>query len=232
MFYCGAMELEVLHEDNHLLVVAKPAGLLVQSDRSGDVCLTDAAKEYLKIRYAKPGNVYLGLVHRLDRNVSGVVVLARTSKAAARLSGQFRDKTVRKIYWAVCEAVPQLAEGELTAWLAKDGDARGVTRAQSEPFSEGRESLLRYRVLEVAAGRALVEVEPVTGRRHQIRAQLGLIGCPLVGDIKYGAQKGLPDHRIGLHARELQLDHPVGKERLILQAVPPADWPWPQSPGK
>jgi 23S rRNA pseudouridine1911/1915/1917 synthase len=226
------MELEVLHEDNHLLVVTKPAGLLVQSDRSGDVCLTDVAKEYLKTRYAKPGNVYLGLVHRLDRNVSGVVLLARTSKAAARLSSQFRDKTVRKIYWAVCEAVPRLAEGELTAWLAKDGDAHGVTRAQNEPFPDGRECLLRYRVLEARGERALVEVEPVTGRRHQIRAQLGLIGCPLVGDVKYGAGKGLPDHRIGLHASELHVDHPVGKERLVFRSEPPADWPWPRNTRK
>lgn len=232
MFYSCSMEFQVLHEDNHLLAVAKPAGLLVQGDRSGDLCLVEAAKDYLRRKYDKPGNVYLGLVHRLDRNVSGVVLLARTSKAASRLSEQFRQKSVRKIYLAVTEGVPQKERGALTAWLAKDGDARGVTRASLSPFAEGRECQLRYEVLETSGNGSLVRVEPVTGRRHQIRAQLALIGCPLRGDVKYGAVRGLPDHRLGLHAWQLDIKHPVGGAAMTFATEPPADWPWPELHGK
>lgn len=221
------MELKVIHEDNHLLAVDKPAGLLVQGDRSGDPDLTMAAKEYLRRKYHKPGNVYLGLVHRLDRNVSGVVLLARTSKSAGRLAAVFRAKQVTKIYLAVVAGRPEPAGGELKAWLAAQGDARGVTRAAVQAFAGARESLLRYRVLEEAAGCSLLEVQPVTGRRHQIRAQLALAGHPLLGDIKYGARRRLPDHRIALHAHALELDHPVGGRPLRLTAEPPADWPWP-----
>jgi len=221
------MELQVLHEDNHLLVVHKPAGLLVQGDRSGDTDLTEVAKEYLRIKYGKPGKVYLGLVHRLDRNVSGVVVLARTSKAAARLAAAFRDKQVEKIYHAVVAGRPRPEAGELKAWLAAKGDARGVTRAVNQPFPSARESLLRYRLLEAGQAASLVEVRPVTGRRHQIRAQLALAGHALLGDVKYGSAQRLPDHRIALHAFALELAHPVGGKPLRLETAPPADWPWP-----
>lgn len=226
-----AEPLTVLYEDNHLLVVDKPAGLLVQGDRSGDETLLDRARDYLKRKYDKPGNVYVGLVHRLDRNVSGVVVLARTSKAAGRLSEQFRSGKPSKTYLAVLEGRPPEPEATLTAWLAAQGDARGVTRAALEPFDGARESRLEYAILEsrrVAGNeRALVRIRLLTGRRHQIRAQFALVGCPLLGDRKYGAAEALPDHRIALHAERLELEHPVGSRPLRWEAPLPADWPWP-----
>ncbi len=221
------MDLKVIYEDNHLLVVDKPAGLLVQGDRSGDVDLTEVAKDYLRVKYGKPGNIYLGLVHRLDRNVSGVVLLARTSKAASRLAAVFRDKKVTKIYRAVVAGRPDPESGDLQAFLGAQGDARGVTRAAWQPFAGARESLLRYRVLETVGGGSLVEVRPVTGRRHQIRAQLALAGTPLLGDVKYGCPDRLPERRIALHALSLTLSHPVGGRTLELRCEPPVDWPWP-----
>jgi 23S rRNA pseudouridine1911/1915/1917 synthase len=221
------MELEVLYEDNHLLAVQKPAGLLVQGDRSGDETLLEVAGSYLKNKFAKPGRVYLGLVHRLDRNVSGVVLLARTSKAAGRLSGQFRDGTVDKVYQAVVIGSPPSGVCELRSWLAAKGDPQGVTRAERESFPGARKSLLRYNVVESRGGWSLVEIKPVTGRRHQIRAQFALAGHPLLGDVKYGSQRRLADHRIALHALSLTVSHPVGGERLTLTAPLPEDWPWP-----
>lgn len=225
------MEFDVLYEDNHLLVVDKPAGLLAQGDRSGDRSLVDAAAAYLKEKYAKPGNVFVGLVHRLDRNTSGVVVLARTSKAAGRLAARFRDDEVAKVYLAVVAGRPDPAEAELRSWLAAKGDRRGVTRASNEPFSGARESLLRYHVRDHAAGRSLVEVRPVTGRRHQIRAQFALAGHPLLGDVKYGSRERLSGHRIALHAYRLSIAHPVrdpdGGRTMDFEAPLPDDWPWP-----
>ena len=223
--------MRVLHEDNHLLVVEKPAGLLVQGDRSGDRTLLDEARKYLKVKYAKPGNVYIGLVHRLDRNVSGVVVLARTSKAAGRLSARFRAGEVGKTYLAVVEGRPPGGDRELRSWLAAAGDARGVTRAAAGPFPGAKEALLRYRVLESEADSSLLEVRPVTGRRHQIRAQLALAGWPLLGDVKYGAGRRLPGRRIGLHAWKIVFPHPVGGRPLEIVCEPPVDWPWPVPEG-
>ena len=221
------MDLKVIHEDNHLLAVHKPAGLLVQGDRSGDPTLVDAAAAYLKAKYDKPGNVYVGLVHRLDRNVSGLVLLARTSKAAGRLSAAFRDGKVVKTYLAVTEGRPPGREGELRHWLAPTGDHRGVTRAEAAPFAGARESVLRYRVREERDERRLLEVRPLTGRRHQIRAQLALVGCPLLGDVKYGAPGRLPGRRIALHALGLELTQPVGGAMLLLSDEPDNGWPWP-----
>jgi 23S rRNA pseudouridine1911/1915/1917 synthase len=221
------MELEVLYEDNHLLAVNKPAGLLVQGDRSGDESLLDVAGSYLKHKYDKPGKVYLGLVHRLDRNVSGVALLTTTSKAAGRLSGQFRDGTVDKVYRAVVVGRPPAGGDQLRSWLSAKGDSRGVTRAEQEVFPGARESLLGYNVVESRGGWSLVEVKPVTGRRHQIRAQFALAGHPLLGDVKYGSQRRLADHRIALHALSLTVSHPVGGKTLTLTAPLPEDWPWP-----
>jgi len=219
--------LQVLLEDNHLLAVVKPPGVLVQGDASGDATLVDAARAYLKRKYGKPGKVYLGLVHRLDRPVSGVVLLARTSKAAGRLSRQFRERTVAKVYLAIAEGRPPADRGELIAHLADRGDRQGVTRAAAEPFPGSREASLAYTVLDAAQGRSLLRIEPRTGRRHQIRAQFGLIGCPIVGDVKYGAPSRRVDRSILLHAGRLAVEHPVRAERIVVEAPPPADWPWP-----
>jgi 23S rRNA pseudouridine1911/1915/1917 synthase len=218
---------QVIYEDNHLLAVVKPAGLLVQGDRSGDATLLATAKAYLKRKYAKRHNVFLGLVHRLDRPVSGVVLFARTSKAAGRLSRQFRERTVRKCYRAVVEGRPPADGGELVAFLAARGDARGVTRAAPDPFPGARQARLYYTVTAYAGPYALLSVEPVTGRRHQIRVQLALAGCPVHGDLKYGAAGPLTDRGIALHAERLEVAHPISGAELALAAPVPARWPWP-----
>lgn len=222
-----ASGLDIIHEDNHLLVVVKPAGLLVQGDRSGDTTLLDQASAYLKHRYAKPGNVYLGLVHRLDRPVSGVVTLARTSKAAGRLSRQFREGTVSKRYLAVAEGTLPDAAGDLHHHLASAGDRHGITRAEDVAFPGSRRAELRYIVRQQAVDRALVAIELVTGRRHQIRAQFARIGHPLWGDVKYGARRRPGLAGVGLHAWRLGFAHPVGGAALQFEAPCPADWPWP-----
>jgi 23S rRNA pseudouridine1911/1915/1917 synthase len=224
-------DLIVIHEDNHLLAVVKPANVLVQGDRTGDATLLDAARAYLKKKYAKPGNVYIGLVHRLDRPVSGVVLLARTSKAASRLSAQFRDGTVSKTYVAVTEGAPAVDAGELEHHLAGQGDAHGVTRAEAAPFPGSKPARLRFRVLDRRPDRALLEIDLMTGRRHQIRAQLTLAGCPVWGDVKYGAARRTSPAGIALHARRLEVAHPVGGAPVVLAAAPPPDWPWPEHGG-
>ena len=222
-----AKHLQILYEDNHLLAAVKPAGLLVQGDRSGDPTLLAAARAYLKDRYAKPGNVYLGLVHRLDRPVSGVVLFARTSKAAGRLSAQFRRREVEKNYLVVVTGRPPVGGGEVVAHLAPRGDRQGVTRAAWEAFPGSRLARLVYTVVESSAGSSLLAVELLTGRRHQIRAQLGLLGHPVLGDVKYGAGAALPDRSIALHAQRLAIAHPVGGQPLAFAAPLPAAWPWP-----
>ncbi|MFH1843970.1 MAG: RluA family pseudouridine synthase [bacterium] len=220
-------DLHILFEDNHLLAIIKPAGLLVQGDRTGDSTVLDLAKAYLRKKYAKPGKVFLGLVHRLDRPVSGVLLLARTSKAASRLSAQFRAGTVGKRYLAVVTGRPDPPRDEPVAFLAGRADRHGRTEARREPFPGAREARLWYQVLEQSGKHALVEVRPVTGRRHQIRAQLALLGWPILGDVKYGAVARLPDRVVALHARELEIAHPVSGETVRLQAALPSSWPWP-----
>lgn len=220
------VDLKILFEDNHLIGVVKPAGVLVQGDKTGDPTLLDVVKAHLKLTGAKPGNVFLGLVHRLDRPVSGVVLLARTSKAASRLSAQFRAGTPAKRYLAVVEGRLPEAAGELSAYLATRGDAQGVSRAAWTPFAGSREARLRYRVDATARDRSLVEIELLTGRRHQIRAQLALAGCPIWGDRKYGSSHALSG-RIALHAARLEVAHPISGQPVVLAAPPPEGWPWP-----
>lgn len=214
--------LDVLYEDNHLLIVNKPAGLPTQGAAEGEPSLCELAKQYLKAKYQKPGNVYLGVVSRVDAFVTGAVVLARTSKAASRLSEQFRTQAVEKTYWAIVEQPPQPPTGVCEDWVSKDDDAhlmRVVTAS-----SAGQKARLTYRTLKSTAAGTLLEVRLETGRKHQIRLQLSDRGWPIVGDRKYGANTTFPVG-IALHSRQLRLDHPVRHEPLDVVAPLPAYWP-------
>jgi 23S rRNA pseudouridine1911/1915/1917 synthase len=220
--------IDVLYEDNHCLVVNKPAGLLAQGDITGEVSLLDLARDYLKDRYAKPGNVFVGLVHRLDQPVSGVMVLARTSKAANRLSEQFRDGTIEKTYWAIVEGSPADDAGEWTDSLRKDVIRNRVAVTDADEPG-GKEARLAYRVLSRDRGTTSLELRPMTGRSHQLRVQLSARGLPIVGDRKYGAHTALRAldgrSRIALHARRLAFSHPTRREAISIDAPAPGDWP-------
>lgn len=214
----------ILFEDNHLLALNKPAGWLVQGDRTGDPTLTDWAKEYLKEKYDKPGAVFLHPVHRLDRPVSGAILFARTDKALGRLTTAFRNRTVEKTYLALVLHPPKAKAGELQHYLLKD-EKRNVVRAYPRPVAHAKESILRYRLLQTIGQHHLLEVKPLTGRSHQIRVQLAAIGCPILGDLKYGAPAPLPEASIGLHSMSIALEHPVQKVPiLILAPLPETDW--------
>jgi 23S rRNA pseudouridine1911/1915/1917 synthase len=220
--------IEILLEDNHCLAVNKPAGLLSQGDSTGDPSVVDLVASYLKVTYAKPGNVYVGLVHRLDRPTSGVVLVARTSKAASRLSEQFRGGLVEKTYLAVAEGAWSDESGEWEDWLIKDERTNVVST--TDPSRAGAErASLAYRVLERSEGRVTFELQPTTGRGHQLRVQLASRGLPIVGDRKYGAASRLialdGQPRIALHARRLRFKHPTRPEHREIEASIPADWP-------
>ena len=218
------MDPEILLEDNHCLAVNKPAGLLSQGDETGEPTLVDWATADLKARYQKPGNVYVGLVHRLDRPVSGVVLLAKTSKAAARLSVQFREGTVAKVYRVVVEGIVREDEGEWSDSLRKDRGRNVVEVAEG-----GQEARLAFRVLTRGPKLSALELRPTTGRGHQLRVQLASRGYPILGDRKYGAKSLIRaadgGHRIALHARSLTFKHPTKEEVLSVEAPDPADWP-------
>ncbi|MEM6326811.1 MAG: RNA pseudouridine synthase [Bacteroidota bacterium] len=217
---------EVLHLDNHLLVVAKPPGMLSQEDATGDEDVVMWAKAFLKREFDKPGNVFVGLVHRLDRPVGGAMVLARTSKAASRLGDQFRDRTTEKQYLAMVEGRAE-AGGRAVDWLIKShGRNRGTrVRRVREGTSGAKKAVLDWRPLAVVGTRSLVEVTLETGRAHQIRVQLAGRGLPIVGDLKYGASGPLGDGRgIALHATHLRLDHPTLRTRLAFASRPPRAW--------
>ena len=211
--------MDVLHVDNHLLVVRKPAGMLVQGDQTGDPNLLDLGKAYLKEAFDKPGNVFLGMMHRLDRPVSGVVVFARTSKAAARLTEQFRTRQVEKRYWALVEG--RVTEsGTLVHYLA-----RRQTKSRVVDAPNGQRAGLSFRRLGFDGKTSWVDVDLHTGRHHQIRVQFAAEGHPLIGDFKYGSRKPFPERSLALHARSLTLVHPTKKERMVFDADPEAFWP-------
>ena len=216
-------ELRILYEDNHCLAVEKQAGQLIAEDATGDVTLSELAKRSLAKKYNKPGNVYLGVVHRLDRPVSGIVLFTRTSKAAARLARQFREKTVRKTYLAWVRGTPEHDSDMLEDWLLRSIN-RNVTRVSREGVDGAKLAQLTYSVRKRAGDRTLLEIELHTGRHHQIRVQLSSRGWPILGDVKYGGPKCNNPKALALHAASLSFDHPTTKERVELSADVPAVW--------
>jgi 23S rRNA pseudouridine1911/1915/1917 synthase len=211
----------ILYEDNHCLAVNKPAGLSTAQAQAGTPSLDVLARQYLKLKYSKQGNVFLGVVHRLDRDVSGVVLLARTSKAAARLSEQFRSRSIHKIYWAVVEGEPHTDTGKLTHWLYQGEEQRVRIVAAEVPGA--RQASLTYSIRQRTQDLTLLEIKLETGRKHQIRVQLAAIGCPILGDRKYGSRRHFPSG-IALHARSLQFLHPTRAEPITLTAPLPPAW--------
>lgn len=215
--------LEVLYEDNHCLAVNKPAGLLTMGDQTGDPTLLDLAKDYIARKYAKPGAVFLGVVHRLDRPVSGVVLFARTSKAAARLSEQFRARTVEKVYLALVEGSPRQASGRLIDHIAKDAGKNVSAVVDEDSAGDSRECVLDWKRISQHGKFSLLEIHPLTGRSHQIRVQLAHAGWPIVGDAKYGSRT--PGNGIlALHASSLTFQHPTQKTPVTVSAELPAAW--------
>lgn len=218
-------ELQVLYEDNHIIAVNKPAGMLVQVDKTGDETLGDVVKQYLKIKYEKPGDVFLGVVHRIDRPVSGVVLYARTSKGLARLNEMFQKREIQKTYWAIVQGQPPKEQDTLINWLLKNQEKNTSYVVPSETKGALR-CELEYRLIAVSDNYRLLEVEPHTGRHHQIRVQLSNIGCPIKGDLKYGARRSNPNASICLHARHTEFVHPVKKEIVSITAPVPKDNLW------
>lgn len=220
--------LDVLYEDNHVIVVNKRPGELVQPDPTGDPALEDTVKAYLKAKYNKPGAVFLGVVHRIDRPVGGAVLLARTSKALVRLNEQLKQRRFQKIYWAIVENQPEQPAGELHHYLVRNGRSNktvAYNMLQQVPKGmqqEAKEAILRYKLLASSDRYHLLEIELLTGRHHQIRCQLSKIGCPIKGDLKYGASRSNRDGGISLWARRLTFEHPVTHQEITVEAPTPS----------
>lgn len=221
----SSIENRILHEDNHLLVVNKLPSEIVQGDKTGDETLGDKIKAYIKVKYNKPGEVFLGVVHRIDRPVSGVVVFARTSKSLSRLNEMLKAGQIRKTYWAVVKNQPAADSGHLVNYLRRD-EAKNKSFISPGPGSGTKTAELTYRMIGRSKDYYLLEVNLITGRHHQIRAQLAHIGCPIRGDLKYGYPRSNPDGSIHLHARTVSLVHPVQKLPLEITAPPPDDPLW------
>lgn len=217
--------MNVLYEDNHVIVVNKESGEIVQGDKTGDVPLSDMLKAWLKEKYDKPGNVFLGVVHRLDRPVQGVVVFAKTSKALARLNDMFRKGEVHKTYWALTRQAPPKKEDTLTHWLVRN-EKQNKSYAYDMVKPDAKKAVLTYRHLASSDRYHLMEVQLMTGRHHQIRSQLAKIGCPIKGDLKYGAQRSNPDGSISLLARRVEFVHPVSGQQIAVVAPLPKDSLW------
>lgn len=219
------MDIPIIYEDNHLLVVEKPVNIPVQEDRSQDKDLLSLLKQDIKIRYQKPGNVYLGLVHRLDRPVGGVMVFAKTSKAASRLSDMVRRRVFEKNYLAIVRGRPAKAEGRLTDYLVKNRQKNIVYVTQSN-HKEAKKAVLDYRVIGTKDDLSLVQIQLHTGRSHQIRVQFANIGCPLYGDQKYGRHVNQPGEQIALWSSEIKFQHPTKKDTRQFTSTPPNVYPW------
>ncbi|MGM9701355.1 MAG: RluA family pseudouridine synthase [Prevotella sp.] len=217
--------MEVVYEDNHIIIVNKRSGEIVQGDKTGDEPLSETVKAYIKEAYHKPGNVFLGVVHRLDRPVSGLVVFAKTSKALSRLNEMFRVGDVHKTYWAIVKDKPAVEEGTLTHWLVRN-EKQNKSYAYDREVPKSKKAVLHYRLIGCTDRYSLLEVQLMTGRHHQIRCQLARMGCPIKGDLKYGAPRSNPDGSISLLARKVELVHPVSKEPVSVVAPVPDDNLW------
>ena len=215
----------ILFEDNHLLIVEKPINVLSQADDTGDTDLLTLLKDYIKVAYNKPGNVYLGLVHRLDRPVGGAMAFAKTSKSASRLSDQVRTRTIQKTYTAILRGTPTKSSDTLKHYLLKDTKTNTV-QVVSSTTKDAKHAELSYNVLGSSDGLTCVQIYLHTGRPHQIRVQFAAIGCPLYGDQKYGAQHNKPGQQLALWATQLELQHPVSKEQMVFKSIPPQVLPW------
>ncbi len=227
----------VLYEDNHIIAVNKTCNEIVQGDKTGDTPLSETVKAYIKDKYNKPGEVFLGVTHRLDRPTSGVVLFARTSKALTRLNEMFRTnvqgdkvqgtKSIRKTYWAIVQGAPKVPEARLENWLVRN-EAQNKSYIAKPGAKEAKQAILTYKTLVKGEHYTLLEVNLETGRHHQIRCQLAAIGCPIKGDLKYGAKRSNPDGGICLHARKIEFIHPVKKENICITASVPNDSLWQQ----
>ena len=214
-----------MHEDNHIIVVNKRVGDIVQGDKTGDKPLADVVKEYIKDKYNKPGEVFLGVVHRLDRPTTGIVVFARTSKALTRMNELFSSRETQKTYWAIVKNKPEKKEDTLTHYITRN-EKNNTSRAHSKEVPESKLASLSYTISKELNNYFALEINLHTGRHHQIRAQLSAMGSPIKGDLKYGADRSNPDGGIHLHARKLVFTHPVSKENLTLIAPVPNDIIW------
>lgn len=217
--------LQVLFEDNHLIVINKRPGDLVQGDKTGDAPLSEVVKQFLKKKYNKPGNVYLGVVHRLDRPTSGIVLFSKTSKALPRLNALFAAKAAKKTYWAIVKSAPNPMEGNLVHWL-KRNTKQNKSYAHNQEVLESKKASLDYKLIKELQRYYLLEIDLHTGRHHQIRSQLAALGCAIKGDLKYGFDRSNPDGSIHLHARQLSFVHPVKKEEITIIAPPPNEVLW------
>ena len=217
--------MQVLYEDNHIIIVYKQSGEIVQGDKTGDKPLSETIKEWIKQKYAKPGNVFLGVVHRLDRPVSGIVVFAKTSKALSRLNNMFRNGEVRKTYWAMVQTAPNMPEATLTNWLVRN-EKQNKSYVYNNEMPNAKQAILKYKTIGQTEHYTLLEVNLLTGRHHQIRCQLAAMGCPIKGDLKYGARRSNPDGSISLLSHKVEFIHPVSKQKIVVVSPLPTEKVW------
>ena len=217
--------MQVVYEDNHIIIVSKRSGEIVQGDKTSDEPLSETVKRYIKEKYGKPGEVFLGVVHRLDRPVRGLVVFARTSKALTRMIKMFAEGDVHKTYWAITKNTPKEPEGTLTHWIVRN-EQQNKSYAYDKEKPHAKKAILHYRVIGHSDNYSLIEVRLLTGRHHQIRCQLAAMGCPIKGDLKYGAPRSNPDGSISLLSRRMEFVHPVSKENICVEAPLPDDPLW------
>ena len=217
--------IQIVYEDNHIIVINKRPGDIVQGDKTGDIPLSEIVKQYIKIKYNKPGNVFLGVVHRIDRPTSGLVIFAKTSKALTRLNRMLQAHQIKKTYWAIVKKRPPKTTDTLTHYLKKNA-RNNKTTVYELPIKDAKKAVLHYRLMASSDQYHLLEIDLETGRPHQIRAQLAKIGSPVKGDLKYGYQRSNPNGGISLHARQIDLKHPIKKEPLQIVAIPPENDIW------